>query len=308
MAASGCDPLVDEVRAFNRFYTARIGALGEHLLESPFSLAEARVLYELGHRDGLTAAVLGRELGLDPAYLSRIIRRFVRAGLVVRAPDPADGRGRLVALTGAGREAFGRLEEASRQRIGAMLEGVAPGRRAGIAAAMCEIRVSLGGEADPAPVVIRGHRMGDVSWVLHRQAALYRDEYGWNAAFEALVLEIGAAFLKDHDPGREHCWVAERGGAILGSVFLVRAEEGVGKLRLLYVEPSARGLGIGRRLAEECMAFARAAGYRRMTLWTNDCLVEARRLYDSLGFEQVGERPHSDFGPPMVGQVLEWDL
>jgi len=308
MADSAADPLVDEVRAFNRFYTARIGVLGEHLLESPFSLAEARVLYELGHRDGLTAAVLGRELGLDPAYLSRILRRFVRAGLVVRAPDPADGRGRLVALTGAGREAFARLEDASRQRIGAMLEGAAPGRRAGIAAAMGEIRASLGSAPDPAPVVIRGHRMGDVSWVLHRQAALYRDEYGWNATFEALVLEIGAAFLKDHDPAREHCWVAERSGAILGSVFLVRADGGVGKLRLLYVEPSARGLGIGRRLVEECMAFARAAGYRRMTLWTDDCLVEARRLYDSLGFEQVGEQPHSDFGPPMVGQVLERDL
>jgi GNAT superfamily N-acetyltransferase len=156
--------------------------------------------------------------------------------------------------------------------------------------------------------IIRSHRTGDVSWVLHRQAALYRDEYGWNQRFEALVLEIGAAFLKAHDPACEHCWVAERDGAILGSVFLVRADERVAKLRLLYVEPSARGLGIGRRLVEECIGFARAAGYRRMTLWTNDCLVEARRLYDSLGFGQVSEHPHSDFGPAMVGQVLERDI
>jgi len=302
------DGLIDNVRTFNRFYTARIGVLDEHLLESPFSLAEARVLYELGHREGLTAAVLGRELSLDPAYLSRIVRRFAQAGLVARVPDPADGRGRLLALTDAGRAAFGRLEAASRARIGGMLREVDAGRRAGLAAAMAEIRGVLGSEADAGPVVIRGHRMGDASWIIHRHATLYRDEYGWNARFEALVAEIVADFLKTHDPAREHCWVAERRGSILGSVFLVRVDDRVAKLRLLYVEPAARGLGIGRRLVEECMAFAKAAGYGRMTLWTNDCLTEARRLYDSLGFQQVGEEPHSDFGPPMVGQVLERDL
>lgn len=308
MAGSDRAALVDDVRAFNRFYTARIGVLGEHLLESPFSLAEARVLYELGHREGLTAAVLARELALDPAYLSRILRRFAQAGLIERVRDPADGRGRLLALTGGGREAFARLERDSRSRTGEMLDAVAPHRCAGLAAAMGEVRAILGGAADPAPVVIRGHRMGDVSWVIHRQAALYRDEFGWDQRFETLISEIGAAFLKTHDPAREQCWVAERGGSIIGSVFLVRADESVAKLRLLYVEASARGLGIGRQLAEECIRFARAAGYRRMTLWTNDCLTEARRLYDSLGFEQVSDHPHSDFGPPMVGQVLERDL
>lgn len=299
---------VEAVRAFNRFYTARIGVLGEQLLESPFSLAEARVLYELGRREGLTAAVLARELGLDPAYVSRILRRFVQSGLVARVPDPADRRGRLLALTAAGREASDRLERGSRARIGEMLDAVEPGRRAGLTAAMAEICTCLGGPADPAPVVIRSHRMGDVNWVIHRQVALYRDGYGWDQRFEALVTEIGADFLKTYDPACERCWVAEQGGRILGSVFLVRADEHVGKLRLLYVEPSARGLGIGRRLVEECMSFARAAGYRRMTLWTNDCLTEARRLYDSLGFVQVGEEPHSNFGPPMVGQVLEREL
>jgi GNAT superfamily N-acetyltransferase len=157
-------------------------------------------------------------------------------------------------------------------------------------------------------VVIRSHRIGDVSWIAHRQATLYRDDYGWNAHFEVLVAEIAEEFLKSHDPAREHCWVAERGGAIIGSVFLVRVDDRVAKLRLLYVEPAARGLGLGRRLVEECINFARAAGYRRMTLWTNDCLVEARKLYDSLGFDLVSEHPHSDFGPPMVGQVLERDL
>jgi GNAT superfamily N-acetyltransferase len=159
-----------------------------------------------------------------------------------------------------------------------------------------------------APVTIRSHRMGDVSWIVHRHATLYRDEYGWQAPFEALVMQVAADFLKAHDPAREHCWVAERKGAILGSVFLVRRDDRVARLRLLYVEPSARGLGIGRRLVERCMDFARSAGYRRITLWTNDCLTEARALYDSLGFEQVSEQPHSDFGPPMVGQVLERDL
>jgi GNAT superfamily N-acetyltransferase len=157
-------------------------------------------------------------------------------------------------------------------------------------------------------VVIRSHRMGDVSWAAHRHAVIYRDSYGWDARFEAMVTEIAAAFLKAHDPAREHCWVAERDGAILGAVFLVRAGDRLAKLRMLYVEPAARGLGIGRRLVETCMDFARAAGYRRMTLWTNDCLAEARALYGSLGFELVSEHPHADFGPPMVGQVLERGL
>lgn len=150
--------------------------------------------------------------------------------------------------------------------------------------------------------------MGDIGWIIHRHATLYRDEYGWTPAFEALVAEVAADFLKSHDPEREHCWVAEQDGALLGSVFLVSAGDRIAKLRLLYVEPAARGMGLGRRLVEECMRFARAAGYRRMTLWTNDVLVGARRLYDALGFELISEQPHSDFGPPMVGQVLERDL
>jgi DNA-binding MarR family transcriptional regulator/GNAT superfamily N-acetyltransferase len=305
----GPDALVEDIRSFNRFYTAHVGALEEHLLESPFTLAEARVLYELGLRDGVTAAVLARELSIDPAYVSRIVRRFVQSGHVTRLPDPADGRGRILVLTEPGRYAFERLVQASRARVGRIVAVLSSERRAALAAAMRRVREILGDAAEAEkPVTIRSHRNGEVSWIVHRQATLYRDEYGWNERFEGLVAEVAANFLKSHDPAREHCWVAERGGAILGSVFLVDFGHGVAKLRLLYVEPAARGQGIGRRLVEECLGFARRAGYRRMTLWTNDCLTDARRLYDSLGFEQVAEGPHSDFGPPMVGQVLERDL
>jgi len=308
--------LVADIRAFNRFYTAHVGALSERLLASPFSLAEARVLYELGQRDGLTAAVLGRDLDLDAAYLSRILRRFAQAGLVARRPDPADGRGRLLGLTAAGRDAFAGLDAASRDWLGGVLGALAPDRRRALAAAMGAIRTILGDPVAPertgaptaAPVVIGSARMGDVSWAAHRQAVIYRDAYGWNARFEAMVTEIAGAFLKAHDGAREHCWVAGQGGAILGAVFLVRVDDGLAKLRMLYVEPTARGLGLGRRLAETCLDFARAAGYRRITLWTNDCLIEARGLYDSLGFALVSEHPHSEFGPHMVGQVLERDL
>lgn len=297
------------VRAFNRFYTAHVGALDEHLLNSPFTLAEARVLYELGHRKGVTAAVLSKDLDLDPAYLSRILRRLSHAGLVARLPNPQDGRGRVLSLTAEGRDEFERLVQASCERIGQIVEPLTSQGRAALLRAMGEIRRLLAPEAAQAgPVVIRSHRMGDIGWIVHRHATLYHDEYGWDARFEALVAEIAADFLKSHDPAREHCWVAERDGHVLGSVFLVDAGDDVAKLRLLYVEPSARGARIGLRLAEECIGFARRAGYRRMTLWTNDVLVAARRLYDALGFELVTEIPHSDFGPPMVGQVLERDL
>jgi len=304
---------VDAMRAFNRFHTAHVGALDEHLLASPFSLTEARVLYELGQRGGQTAAALAGALGLDPAYLSRILRRFAQKGLLRRAPNPADRRGSVLSLSDDGRRAFDDLVRASRESIAQILRPLSAAGRAALIGAMATIRGLLGADpddepGDARPVVIRPHRMGDASWILHRHATLYRDDYGWNAHFETLVAEIIADFLKRHDPAREQCWVAERGGAVLGSVFLVRADDRVAKLRLLYVEPAARGLGLGRRLVETCLDFARAAGYRRITLWTNDCLTEARRLYDSLGFEQVSEQPHSDFGPKMVGQVLERDL
>jgi len=310
MSQSGLDADVNAVRAFNRFYTAHVGALDEHLLDSPYSLAEARVLYELGQRDGLTAAVLARDLALDPAYLSRILRRFVQAGEIARLPDPRDKRGRILSLTEAGRGAFAQLVRASQTRIAGIIGSLSEVERSRLVAAMRTIQGALGASrgAASAPVVIRGHRLGEIGWIVHRHATLYRDEYGWDTRFEALVAEIAADFLKTHDPAREHCWVADQAGVILGSVFLVRVDDAVAKLRLLYIEPEARGLGLGRRLVDECIEFARATGYRRMTLWTNDCLVAARRLYDSFGFELVSEHPHSDFGPPMVGHVLERDL
>lgn len=310
MRQSEIEASVSRVRAFNRFYTAQIGGLDEHLLDSPYTLAEARVLYELGRRDGLTAAVLARDLALDPAYLSRILRRFVAAGHVARRPDPADKRGRILSLTAFGREALTELERASQARIAGIIGRLTETDRARLTAAMAAIRDVLDPDSgvDPSPVVIRAHRPGDIGWIVHRHATLYRDEYGWDARFEALVSEVAAQFLKTHDPIREQCWVAERDGEILGSVFLVRVDDAVAKLRLLYVEPAARGLGLGRRLVEECIRFARNAGYRRMTLWTNDVLQAARRIYDALGFAQVAQAPHSDFGPPMIGQVLERDL
>ncbi len=298
------------VRAFNRFYTAHVGALDEHMLDSPFNLTEARVLYELGQRSGLSASGLAGALRLDPAYLSRILRKFSQEGLLERAPNPLDRRGSVLALSEAGRRAFDELSRASQECISRVVRPLPAADRAALLRAMATVRGLLGADQprDAGPVVIRSHRMGDVSWILYRHATLYRDEYGWSASFEALAAEIVADFLKSHDPACEQCWVAERDGVILGSVFLVRAEERLAKLRLLYVEPSVRGGGIGRRLVEECMSFARHAGYTRMTLWTNDVLTGARRLYDALGFEQVGETPHSDFGSPMVGQVLERDL
>jgi DNA-binding MarR family transcriptional regulator/ribosomal protein S18 acetylase RimI-like enzyme len=295
------------IRSFNRFYTTQMGALDEHLLDSSFTLTETRVLFEIGDRDGLSAAQLARDLRQDKAYLSRILRRFVQAGLVTREPNPMDRRAGILALTAKGRAEFHDLVHASNARISGTVGSIPASRRAELVTAMRAIRAILGsnqrsGETD---TVIREARMGDFSWVVHRQATLYRDEYGWTTEFEALVLEIASNFLTLHEGQGGKCWVAEQNGAILGSVFLVRGQDGEAVLRLLYVEPDARGLGLGRRLAQQCISSARKAGYRTMRLWTNDVLTEARRLYDALGFVQVEEKKHADFGPPMAGQILE---
>lgn len=310
MTESDIDACAGAVRAFNRFHTAHVGALNEHLLDSPFGLTEARVLYELGQESGLSASGLAASLRLDPAYLSRILGRFGQRGLLERASNPRDRRGSVLTLTEEGRAAAAALDRASQGSVARIVRPLAPADRTALLQAMETIRGLLGGDRghDTRAVVIRAQRMGEVSWVAHRHATLYRDAYGWDGRFETMVTQVAADFLKSHDGACEQCWVAERGGAILGSVTLVRADERVAKLRLLYVEPAARGLGLGRRLVEHCLAFARAAGYRRITLWTNDCLTEACALYQSLGFALVSEHPHSDFGPPMVGQVLERDL
>ena len=299
---------IDAVRAFNRFYTQQIGVLGEHLLESPFSLTEMRVLYELAHRDEPTATGLGRDLGLDAGYLSRILRRFETRGYVTRTASPADARQSLVRLTRRGRAAFGPFEARARDEVAALLARRSPGEQRQVVDALATIEQLLGARAaEPVPYVLRTHQPGDMGWVVHRHGAIYAREWHYNAEFEALVARICADFLDTADPARERCWIAEQDGEIVGSVFLVRKSKAVAKLRLLLVEPRARGLGIGRRLIDECIRFAREAGYRTLTLWTQSELAAARRLYRQAGFRRVHESTHDSFG--RKGLVSEtWQL
>jgi DNA-binding MarR family transcriptional regulator/GNAT superfamily N-acetyltransferase len=293
------------VRRFSRHYTRVIGALQEGLLHSPFGLTEARVLYELAQRDGVTASELVRDLDLDAGYLSRILARFERDGLLAREPSAADRRQVRLALTGAGHAAFAPLDERSRDEMGALLSGLSEPAQASLVSAMSRIETLLGG-SHPDPWLLRQHRSGDIGWVVARHGALYAEEYGFDHRFEALVARVAGDFLAQHDPARERCWIAERDGVNVGSVFLVRKSDEEAKLRLLLVEPAARGLGIGRRLVEECLRFAREAGYRRVTLWTNEVLTAARAIYQQAGFRLVASAPHCDFGPPMVGE--DWEL
>ena len=299
---------VAAVRRFTRFYTRQIGVLHEGLLDSPFSLAEARVLYELAHRETPTAAELGKDLGLDAGYLSRILRGFAKDGLLARTPSREDGRQSLLALTAKGRKAFAPLDRRSRDEVGAMLADLAPAEQARLIEAMRTVETLLGRETAPPAYVLRPHRPGDIGWVIHRHAALYAEEYGWDGSFEALVAEIGAKFVREFDARRERCWIAERDGEIVRSVFLVKQSDAVAKLRLLIVEPAARGLGIGHRLVDECIRFARQTGYRQITLWTNDILVAARRIYEAAGFCLVEEERHHSFGHDLVGQYWALDL
>ncbi|MDQ3182867.1 MAG: helix-turn-helix domain-containing GNAT family N-acetyltransferase [Actinomycetota bacterium] len=295
------------VRRFNRFWTRQIGVLREGYLESPFSLTEVRVLYELAHCDETTASELGEELGLDAGYLSRILRGFEKQGLIHKRPSEADGRRRLLRLTERGQEAFAPLDARSRDDVGAMLGGMSIERQEHLVGAMRTIEGLLSARPEPeVPYILRLHRPGDMGWVVHRHGVLYAREYGWDERFEALVAEIVAQFIQQYDPKLERCWIAEREGEIVGCVFLVRESEEIAKLRLLLVEPKARGLGIGSRLVEECVRFARQAGYRKITLWTNDVLDAARGLYERVGFRLVHGEPHHSFGYDLVGQT--WEL
>jgi DNA-binding MarR family transcriptional regulator/GNAT superfamily N-acetyltransferase len=301
------DRRVGNVRQFNRFWTRQIGVLREGYLESPFSLTEVRVLYELAHREETTASELGEELGLDAGYVSRILLGFEKDGLIHRRPSETDGRRRLLRLTERGREAFGPLDARSRSEIGAMLGGMSVAGQERLVGAMRTIEGLL--SARPEPVVtylLRPHRSGDMGWVVHRHGVLYAREYGWDERFEALVAEIVAKFIQQYDPRRERCWIAEKDGEIVGCVFLVRESDEIAKLRLLLVEPEARGLGIGSRLVEECIRFARQTGYLNITLWTNDVLTSARRIYEAMGFRLVHQEPHHSFGHDLVGQT--WEL
>jgi DNA-binding MarR family transcriptional regulator/GNAT superfamily N-acetyltransferase len=302
---------VQAVRRFNRFYTSRIGVLHEGLLGGPLSLTEGRIVYELAQSADSTAAKLGNDLGLDAGYLSRILRGFQQRGLIDRRPSTTDGRTSVLSLTDAGRQAFAVIDARSQAEIGAMLEKLTATQQQRLVAALDIVEALLGGDnrrQSRVPYILRPHQPGDMGWVVHRQAVLYTQEYGWDEQFEALVAEIVARFIKEFDPKRERGWIAEREGAVVGSVFLVRQSDEVAKLRMLYVEPDARGLGIGRRLVAECIRFARQTGYRRITLWTNDILTAARRIYQQAGFQLIEEERHHSFGHDLVGQNWELEL
>ncbi len=284
--------------------------LGEHHLDSAFSLTEMRVLYELAYREAPTAADIGRELGLDAGYLSRILSRFEARGLLARTASSADGRQSLLRLTKKGRASFGPLEARARHAVAALLGRIAAPQQREVVTAMDTIERLLGPQrADAEPYVLRGHQPGDMGWIIHRHAAMYAREWGYNEEFEALVARICADFLDQFDPAGEHCWIAERRGEIVGSVFVVRKSKTVAKLRLLLVEPEARGLGIGRRLIDECIRFARLAGYRKLTLWTQSDLDAARRLYKQAGFTCVDKTPSPNFGrDDLVAETWELTL
>jgi DNA-binding MarR family transcriptional regulator/GNAT superfamily N-acetyltransferase len=310
MSAQDLAPLVAAVRHFSRFYTRRIGVLQEGLLQSPFSLAEARVLYELAHRENPAASTLAKDLGLDAGYLSRILKGLGNQGLVRRARSDADGRQSVLSLNAKGRRTFAALDAQSSEEVRAMAAKLMPADRGQLAGAMQTIERLLGGGApdtQPAvPYVLRPHQPGDMGWVAHRHGILYAQEYGWDETFEALVAEITAKFIRKFDPRWERCWIAERAGEVVGSVFLVKRPRNVAQLRLLLVEPRARGLGIGPRLVEECIGFARQKGYRKIVLWTNDILTAARTIYERAGFRLVAENCHHSFGKDLVGQ--NWEL
>ncbi len=303
-------PTVAAVRQFNRFYTQKIGVLDEGHLDSAFSLAEVRVLWELAQRKEATATELVHGLAIDPGYLSRLMRLLQSRRLVARRRSPADKRQSLIALTARGRAAFAALDARSSQMVARLLDGVAAADRQRLVGAMHTIESLLGGAPAPAaaPYVIRGPRPGDLGWVVSRHGALYAEEYGWDARFEALVADIVARFVERYDRARERCFLAERDGGVVGSVFCVKQSARVAKLRLLLVEPSARGLGIGARLVDECVRFAQSAGYKRMELWTQSVLTGARRIYERAGFQLVGEEPHHSFGKALVAQTFARQL
>jgi len=300
---------IERIRSFSRFYTRRIGLLDEGLLRSPFSLTEARVIWELAHRPGATATELAADLGVDAGYLSRVLRGLQRRDVVQRRRAPDDGRKFLLTLGPSGRSAFRELDAASRAQIEALLAPLGPEGQERLAAAMDTVASLLGAAADDrVPYVLRSPGPGDLGWVVQSHGRLYADEHGFDERFEATAAEIVAAFVRNRDARRERCWIAEREGRNVGSVFVVKKSDDVAQLRCLLVDPSARGLGIGRRLVQECVRFARERGYRRMVLWTVDILHAARGIYETEGFTLTGEEPFDGFGPALVSQTWERPL
>lgn len=303
--------VVGEIREFNRFYTNLIGALDySRHLHTPFTLTEARVLYELAHAPHTDAADLRVELSLDAGHLSRMLAKFEEQQLVTRGPSERDARRQRIELTSRGREAACLLEERAQETVGTLVGRIPPDERPRLTAAMRTVREILrDGDRTPtgSRVVIRGTRPGDLGWAIERNASVYAAEFGWNEEYEALVARIVADFAATRDPQCEAAWIAELDGERAGCIFCVRDKEpGAARLRLLLVDPAARGHGIGGRLVDACVAFARSAGYTEVVLWTNDILSDARRIYQRAGFELVAEQPHHSFGHDLVGQ--DWRL
>ena len=308
MAGMDFSSRVQAVRGFNRFYTKRIGVLQRGWLGSTFPLAEARVLYELAHHEQPTATDIGKELGLDAGYLSRMLRSLEQRGVVRRARSNSDGRRAHLSLTRSGHATFARLNQLTHNDVTAMLGKLSAGDQRRLVTAMRVVEELLSARRQSATsYVLRPPHAGDLGWVVHRQGVLYAEEWGYNEEFEALAAEIVASFVQHFRLLKERCWIAEKDGEVVGSVFLVRKSETVAKLRLLLVEPSARGLGIGSHLIDECVRFARQAGYRKITLWTQSELLAARRLYKKAGFTLTARKTHDSFG--RKGLVAEtWDL
>ena len=297
---------VATVREFSRFYTRRLGTLDEGLLETPWSLTEARVVFELAQAPSTDMATLRTTLALDSGYLSRLLAKFDAAGLIARTASATDGRRQALSLTAAGKRLYRTLNERSNRQVGELLAPLPDPVREALVGAMRTVMRALDERAAPPAVVLRGLRPGDLGWVVQRHGEVYAREYGWTQSFEALVARIVADYLDQHQPGRENAWIAEVDGQRAGCIFCVHKDDGTAQLRILLVEAWARGHGLGARLVDECVRFARDSGYRKLVLWTNDILVAARRIYTAAGFELVGEERHHSFGKDLVGQF--WEL
>ena len=305
---SAADP-VAAVRRFNRFYTRAIGVLDRGYLGTSYTLAEGRVLYEVANAEGITAKQIGEITGLDAGYLSRIVSRLERDGIVARERSVTDGRSALLRLTAHGQEVFAPFDRKSAEMVEGLIGGLSAPARGRLTGALAEVEALLGAPA-PQAVTLRSHRPGDMGWVVERHATVYGREYGWGEKIEAVTAHIVGDFLDNHDPARDRCWIAERGGERIGCVFLVPDAEGddpgVARLRLLLLEPAARGTGLGRRLVHECIAFARSAGYREVVLWTHAVLVAARGIYAAAGFKIERTWTHDEFGVEEVSET--WRL
>jgi DNA-binding MarR family transcriptional regulator/GNAT superfamily N-acetyltransferase len=309
MSLQDSDHQIAAVRAFNRFYTRKLGVLDQQLLKSPYSLSEARVLYELAHREDLAAKEIGVELGLDAGYLSRIIQNFDENGLITRKPLPSDRRQYRLSLTAKGHQAFAKLDRSSHDDVAAMLAALPRGDSERLTGAMATIERLLSASHLSRPLaILRDPGPGDMGWVVQSHGSLYAREYGFDSSFESLVAEIVAKFLVSFDASRERCWIADIDGAPVGSVFLVRHTDDVAKLRLLLIDPVARGQGLGQRLVAECISFAQARGYRKISLWTQSILIAARKIYQDAGFVLVATEPHRSFGQSLVGETWEREL